>query len=162
ELAKDAIPQVVLNNLYKHTQLQDNFPVNMLALVDGLMPRVLNIQQILGHYIDHQIEVVTNRTTFRLRKAEERAHILEGLLVALNNLDAVINLIRNSASVDEARQGLMSQFSLSEVQANAILDMQLRRLAALERQKIQDEYDELQSQIKEYKAILADPKRVLA
>jgi DNA gyrase subunit A len=162
ELSKDAIPQVVLNNLYKHTQLQDNFPVNMLALVDGLQPRVLNVQQILGHYIDHQIEVVTNRTKFRLRKAEERAHVLEGLLVALNNLDAVISLIRNSASVDEARQGLMSQFNLSEIQANAILDMQLRRLAALERQKIQEEYDELQSQIKEFKAILADPKRVLA
>ncbi|HEV2686145.1 MAG TPA: DNA gyrase subunit A, partial [Actinomycetota bacterium] len=161
ELSKDAIPQVVLNNLFKHTQLQDNFPVNMLALVDGLMPRVLNIQQILGHYIDHQIEVVTNRTKYRLRKAQERAHILEGLLVALNNLDAVIALIRNSASVDEARQGLMAQFHLSEIQANAILDMQLRRLAALERQKIQDEYDELQAQIKEFKAILADPKRVL-
>jgi len=162
ELTKDAIPQVVLNNLYKHTQLQDNFPVNMLALVDGLMPRVLNIQQILGHYIDHQIEVVTNRTKYRLRRAEERAHILEGLLVALNNLDAVIALIRNSASVEEAREGLMAQFHLSEIQANAILDMQLRRLAALERQKIQDEYDELQTMIKEFKAILADPKRVLA
>src|SRR6266480_2824881 len=136
ELSKDAIPQVVLNNLYKHTQLQDNFPVNMLALVDGLQPRVLNVQQILGHYVDHQVEVVTRRTQYRLRKAEERAHVLEGLLIALNNLDAVINLIRNSASVDEARQGLMSQFSLSEIQANAILDMQLRRLAALERAKI--------------------------
>ncbi|HLW16247.1 MAG TPA: DNA gyrase subunit A [Actinomycetota bacterium] len=162
ELAKDAIPQVVLNNLFKHTQLQDNFPVNMLALVDGLQPRVLNIQQILGHYIDHQIEVVTNRTKYRLRKAEERAHILEGLLIALNNLDAVIALIRNSASVEEAREGLMAQFHLTEIQANAILDMQLRRLAALERQKIQDEYDELQAQIKGFKAILADPKKVLS
>ncbi|HJT38326.1 MAG TPA: DNA gyrase subunit A [Actinomycetota bacterium] len=162
ELTKDAIPQVVLNNLFKHTQLQDNFPVNMLALVDGLQPRVLNIQQILGHYIDHQIEVVTNRTKYRLRKAEERAHVLEGLLIALNNLDAVIALIRNSASVEEAREGLIAQFHLSEIQANAILDMQLRRLAALERQKIQDEHDELEAQIKEYKAILADPKRVLA
>ena len=162
ELSKDAIPQVVLNNLFKHTQLQDNFPVNMLALVDGLQPRVLNIQQILGHYIDHQIEVVTNRTKYRLRKAQERAHVLEGLLIALNNLDAVIALIRNSASVDEAREGLIAQFHLSEIQANAILDMQLRRLAALERQKIQDEHDELQAQIKEFKAILADPKKVLA
>jgi len=162
ELSKDAIPQVVLNNLFKHTQLQDNFPVNMLALVDGLQPRVLNIQQILGHYIDHQIEVVTNRTKYRLRKAEERAHILEGLLIALNNLDAVIALIRNSASVEEAREGLIAQFHLTEVQANAILDMQLRRLAALERQKIQDEHDELQALIKGYKAILADPKKVLA
>ena len=113
ELSKDAIPQVVLNNLFKHTQLQDNFPVNMLALVDGLQPRVLNIQQILGHYIDHQIEVVTNRTKYRLRKAQERAHVLEGLLIALNNLDAVIALIRNSASVDEAREGLIAQFHLS-------------------------------------------------
>jgi DNA gyrase subunit A len=162
ELSKDAIPQVVLNNLYKHTQLQDNFAVNMLALVDGLQPRVLNVHQILGHYIDHQIDVVTRRTRFRLRKAEERAHVLEGLLIALNNLDAVINLIRNSASAEEARGGLMTQFSLSEIQANAILDMQLRRLAALERQKIQDEYDELQKMITEYKAILADPQRVLA
>jgi len=162
ELSKDAIPQVVLNNLFKHTQLQDNFPVNMLALVDGLQPRVLNIQQILGHYIDHQIEVVTNRTKYRLRKAQERAHVLEGLLIALNNLDAVIALIRESASVDEAREGLIAQFHLSEIQANAILDMQLRRLAALERQKIQDEHEELQAQIKEFKAILADPKRVLA
>ena len=162
ELSKDAIPQVVLNNLFKHTQLQDNFPVNMLALVDGLQPRVLNIQQIIGHYIDHQIDVVTRRTRYRLRKAEERAHILEGLLIALNNLDAVINLIRNSASAEEAREGLMAQFRLTEVQATAILDMMLRRLAALERQKIQDEHDELQAQIKEFKAILADPKRVLA
>ncbi|MGZ4104035.1 MAG: DNA gyrase subunit A, partial [Actinomycetota bacterium] len=162
ELSKDAIPQVVLNNLYKHTQLQDNFPVNMLALVDGVQPRVLNVQQILGYYIDHQVDVVTRRTRYRLRKAEERAHVLEGLLIAINNLDAVINLIRNSASVDEARQGLIAQFHLSEIQANAILDMQLRRLAALERQKIQDEYDDLMTQIAEFKAILADPKRVLA
>src|SRR5207248_6936444 len=108
------------------------------------------------------IEVVTNRTKYRLRKAQERAHVLEGLLIALNNLDAVIALIRNSASVDEAREGLIAQFHLSEIQANAILDMQLRRLAALERQKIQDEHDELQAQIKEFKAILADPKKVLA
>jgi DNA gyrase subunit A len=162
ELSKDAIPQVVLNNLYKHTQLQDNFAVNMLALVDGRMPRVLNIQQVLGYYIDHQVDVVTRRTRYRLRRAEERAHVLEGLLIAINNIDAVIALIRRSANADEARAGLMSQFSLSEVQANAILDMMLRRLAALERQKIQDEYDELQAAIKEYKAILADPKRVLA
>ncbi|HVL32552.1 MAG TPA: DNA gyrase subunit A, partial [Actinomycetota bacterium] len=162
ELSKDAIPQVVLNNLYKHTQLQDNFAVNMLALVDGVQPRVLNLHQILGYYIDHQVEVVTRRTQYRLRRAEERAHVLEGLLVALNNLDAVIALIRGSASADEARSGLMTQFGLSEIQANAILDMQLRRLAALERQKIQDEYDELQRMIAEYKAILADPKRVHA
>ncbi|MFA5890620.1 MAG: DNA gyrase subunit A [Actinomycetota bacterium] len=161
ELQRDAIAQVVLNNLYKHTQLQDSFGVNTLALVDGV-PKVLNLQQVLGHYLDHQIQVVTRRTQYRLRKAEERAHILEGLLVALNNLDDVINLIRNSASADDARAGLMTRFSLSEIQANAILDMQLRRLAALERQKIQDEYDALMAQIAEYKAILADPQRILA
>ncbi|HEX9711826.1 MAG TPA: DNA gyrase subunit A [Actinomycetota bacterium] len=162
ELSKDAIPQVVLNNLFKHTQLQDSFAVNFLALVDGLMPRVLNVQQALGYYIDHQVDVVTRRTSYRLRKAEERAHVLAGLLTALNNLDAVITLIRNAASADEAREGLIAQFGLSEIQATAILDMQLRRLAALERQKIQDEYDDLQGKIAEYKAILADPKRVLA
>ena len=162
ELTKDAIPQVVLNNLFKHTQLQDNFGVNMLALVDGRQPRVLNVQQILGYYIDHQVEVVTRRTTYRLRKAEERAHVLEGLLIAVNNIDAVIKLIRAAADVDAARAGLIEKFKLSEIQANAILDMMLRRLAALERQKIQEEYDELQARIKEYKAILADPKKVLA
>jgi DNA gyrase subunit A len=162
ELTKDAIPQVVLNNLYKHTQLQESFGVNMLALVDGQQPRVLNVHRVLGYYIDHQIDVVTRRTRHRLRIAEERAHILEGLLTALNNLDAVINLIRNAASAEEAREGLMVQFGLSEIQATAILDMQLRRLAALERQKVQDEYDEKIELIKELKAILADPKRVLA
>jgi len=162
ELTKDAIPQVVLNNLYKHTQLQETFGVNMLALVDGQQPRVLSVHQVLGYYIDHQVDVVTRRTRHRLRIAEERAHVLEGLLTALNNLDAVINLIRNAASAEEAREGLMVQFGLSEVQATAILDMQLRRLAALERQKVQDEYDEKIELIKELKAILADPKRVLA
>jgi DNA gyrase subunit A len=162
ELSKDAIPQVVLNNLYKHTQLQDNFPVNMLALVDGVLPRVLNVQQVLGHYIDHQVDVVTRRTRYRLRKAEERAHVLEGLLIAVNNIDAVIALIRAAESADVARTQLMERFELSEIQAVAILDMQLRRLAALERQKIQDEYDSLQKDIAEYKAILADPQRVLS
>ena len=159
ELKRDAIPQVVLNNLFKHTQLQDSFGVNMLALVDGV-PRVLNLAQAINVYIDHQVDVVTRRTQYRLRKAEERAHILEGLLIALKNLDAVIKLIRGSKDAEEARSGLMKKFKLTEVQATAILDMQLRRLAALERQKIEDEHKELTAKIKEYKAILADPKKV--
>jgi len=160
ELKRDAIPQVVLNNLFKHTQLQDSFGVIMLALVDGVQPRVLNLAQALKVYVDHQTDVVTRRTRFRLRKAEERAHILEGLLIALRNLDAVIKLIRQSNDADEARQGLMKRFKLTEIQANAILDMQLRRLAALERKKIEDEHKELTAKIKEYKAILADPNKV--
>ncbi len=159
ELKRDSIPQVVLNNLYKHTQLQDSFGVNCLALVDGV-PRTLSLPQVLAPYIAHQIDVVTRRTRFRLRKAEERAHILEGLLVALQNLDAVIALIRASANADQARTALMERFSLSEIQANAILDMQLRRLAALERQKIEEEHAELSAKIAEYKAILADPMRI--
>ncbi|MGH2792838.1 MAG: DNA gyrase/topoisomerase IV subunit A, partial [Actinomycetota bacterium] len=160
ELKRDAIPQVVLNNLFKHTQLQDSFGVNMLALVDGV-PRVLNLAHAVKVYIEHQVDVVTRRTQYRLRKAEERAHILEGLLVALKNLDAVIKLIRASKTADDARAGLMKKYKLTEIQANAILDMQLRRLAALERQKIEDEHKELMVKIKEYKAILADPKKVL-
>ncbi len=161
ELKRDAIPQVVLNNLFKHTQLQDSFGVIMLALVDGVQPRVLNLAQAIKVYIDHQVEVVTRRTRFRLRKAEERAHVLEGLLVALKNLDAVIKLIRQSKTADDARQELMKKYKLTEIQANAILDMMLRRLAALERQKIEDEHKELVAKIKEYKVILADPKKVL-
>lgn len=154
ELKKDAIPQVVLNNLYKHTQLQDWFGMNMLALVDGV-PRTLPLSDILRHYIDHQVDVITRRTKFRLRRAEERMHVLDGLLIALNHLDAVIKLIRESPSADEARDKLMKRYKLSEIQANAILDMQLRRLAALERQKIKDEADELAKTIKELKSILA-------
>ncbi|MFY9588776.1 MAG: DNA gyrase subunit A [Actinomycetota bacterium] len=161
ELKRDAIPQVVLNNLFKHTQLQDSFGVIMLALVDGVQPRVLNLGQAITVYIDHQVEVVTRRTQYRLKKAEERAHVLEGLLVALKNLDAVIKLIRQSKTADDARQELMKKYKLTEIQANAILDMMLRRLAALERQKIEDEHKELVATIKEYKAILADSKKVL-
>ena len=161
EIAKDAIPQVVLNNLYKHTQLQDSFGVNMLALVDGTQPRVLNLHQMLGYYIDHQVEVVTRRTKYRLRIAEERAHILEGLLTAINNIDEVVRIIRGAESSDAAKSELMERFELSDVQATAILDMQLRRLAALERQKVQDEYDEKMALIAELKAILADPQKVL-
>ncbi|MGH2829483.1 MAG: DNA gyrase subunit A [Actinomycetota bacterium] len=159
ELKRDAIPQVVLNNLYKHTQLQDTFGVNMLALADGV-PRTLPLAEVLKHYIAHQVEVVERRTRFRLRKAEERSHVLEGLLIAINNLDAVIKLIRESADADAARAGLMERFELTEVQANAILDMQLRRLAALERQKIIDEHAELQRSIADYRDILARPERV--
>jgi DNA gyrase subunit A len=161
ELKRDAIPQVVLNNIYKHTQLQDSFGVNMLALVDGVQPRVLSLPDVLKSYIGHQIQVIRRRTQFRLRKAEERSHILEGLLVALNNIDAIIKLIRESADAEAAREALMKRYKLTEIQANAILDMMLRRLAALERQKIEEEHAELQRAIKEYKAILADPTKVL-
>jgi DNA gyrase subunit A len=161
ELKRDAIPNVVLNNLFKHTQLQDTFGVIMLALVDGV-PRVLNLAEAIRVYIEHQVDVVTRRTRFRLRKAEERVHVLEGLLVALKHLDAVIKLIRGSRSAEEARDALMRRYRLTEIQATAILDMQLRRLAALERQKIEEEHAELTAKIKEYRAILADPKKVRA
>lgn len=159
DIRRDAVPQVVLNNLYRHTQLQDTFGVIMLALVDGV-PRVLNLADLLSHYITHQISVVVRRTRFDLRKAQERAHILEGLLVALDHLDEVIELIRNAPSADDARAQLMERYGLSEIQATAILDMQLRRLAALERRKIQDEYAELRARIAELQAILEDPSRV--
>jgi DNA gyrase subunit A len=159
DVRRDAVPQVVLNQLYKHTQLQDTFGVIMLALVDGV-PRILNLADMLSHYVTHQISVVVRRTRYELRKAQERAHILEGLLVALDHLDEVINLIRNAPSADEARTQLMQRYGLSEIQATAILDMQLRRLAALERRKIQDEYAELQTKIAELQAILDDPSKV--
>ncbi|MEO7804843.1 MAG: DNA gyrase subunit A [Actinomycetota bacterium] len=159
ELKRDAIPQVVLNNLFKFTQLQDSFGMNMLALVDGV-PRTLPLRDFLTHYVAHQVEVITRRTKFRLAKAEARMHVLEGLLIALDHIDEVIRLIRGADSADAARTELMSRYQLSEIQANAILDMQLRRLAALERQKIKDEADELAKIIKELKAILASPARV--
>ena len=159
DLKRDANAQVVLNQLYKHTQLQDSFGVHLLALVDGV-PRTLTVDAALRAYIEHQVEVVSRRTAFRLRKAEERAHVLEGLLVAIANLDEVIALIRGSASAEVARSGLMERFGLSEIQAQAILDMQLRRLAALERQRIQDEHDELLVIIADLRDILADPSRV--
>jgi DNA gyrase subunit A len=159
DVRRDAVPQVVLNQLYKHTQLQDTFGVINLALVDGV-PRVLNLAEMLSHYVTHQITVVVRRTRYELRKAQERAHILEGLLVALDHLDEVIALIRAAESAEVARGQLMERYGLSEAQATAILDMQLRRLAALERQRIQDEYAELQSRIAELKAILEDPSKV--
>jgi DNA gyrase subunit A len=161
DLKRDANAQVVLNQLYKHTQLQDTFGVNLLALVDGI-PKTLTLDQALSHYIAHQIDVITRRTAYRLRKAEDRAHVLEGLLIALDVIDEIIALIRASASADAAKSELMTRFELSEIQAQAILDMQLRRLAQLERQRIQDEYDELQRLIAELRDILGDPARVRA
>ena len=157
-LKKDAIAKVVLNNLYKHTQLQDNFGANMLALVDGV-PRTLRIDEFVRYYLVHQIEVIVRRTKFRLAEKEKRAHILSGYLKALDALDEVIALIRRSATVDDARQGLMQLLEVDEIQANAILEMQLRRLAALERQKIIDEYDGIMAEIKELLAILASESR---
>ncbi|MFE5580404.1 DNA gyrase subunit A [Kitasatospora sp. NPDC056531] len=157
-LKRDAVAKVVLNNLYKHTELQTNFGANMLALVDGV-PRTLSLDAFIRHWVNHQVEVIVRRTTFRLRKAEERAHILRALLKALDLIDEVIALIRASASADAARTGLMGLLDIDELQANAILEMQLRRLAALERQRITDEHDELQRKIDEYNAILASPIR---
>jgi len=153
ELKRSEIPLVVLNNLYKHSQLQTTFGVIMLALVNN-RPEVLNLKQILHYFIEHRREVVVRRTAFELRKAEERAHILEGLKIALDNLDAVITLIRRSQSPDEARAGLIRQFSLSEIQANAILDMRLQRLTQLERNKLVEEYKEVLKQIEYLKSVL--------
>jgi len=157
-LRRDAVPKVVLNNLYKHTQLQETFGANMLALVDGV-PRTLNLAQFVRYYVDHQVEVIRRRTEYRLRKAEERAHILRGLVKALDMLDEVIALIRRSATVEDARSGLMSLLDIDEIQATAILDMQLRRLAALERQKIIDELAKIELEIADYRDILAKPER---
>ncbi|WP_181274249.1 DNA gyrase subunit A [Brevibacterium oceani] len=157
-LKRDAVAKVVLNNLYKHTSLQENFSANMLALVDSV-PRTLSIDSFLRLWVKHQIEVIVRRTQFRLRKAEERAHILRGYLKALDALDEVIALIRRSPSSDEARTGLMELLEVDELQANAILDLQLRRLAALERLKIQEEAEKIEAQIAEYKHILATPAR---
>lgn len=157
-LKRDAIAKVVLNNLYKHTQLQYTFGANMLALVDGV-PRTLSLDAFVRYWVDHQIEVIVRRTRYRLREAEQEAHILRGYLKALDALDEVIALIRASATVEVARTGLMDLLDIDEVQATAILNMQLRRLAALERQKIEDRFAELQTLIADYEAILADPQR---
>jgi len=157
-LKRDAVAKVVLNNLYKHTDLQTNFGANMLALVEGV-PRTLSLDAFIRHWVKHQVDVVVRRTQFRLRKAEERAHILRGLLKALDAIDEVIALIRRSQTVEDARGGLIQLLEIDEIQANAILEMQLRRLAALERQKITAEHDDLQAKINEYKAILASPER---
>ena len=157
-LKRDASPKVVLNNLYKHTQLQENFSANMLAIVDGV-PRTLSLDAFVRHWVDHQMDVIVRRTRYRLRQAEEEAHILRGLLKALDALDEVIALIRRSPTADEARSGLMEFLQIDEGQAQAILNMQLRRLAALERQKIQDRHDELMRMIAEYNAIIASETR---
>ena len=159
ELKKNAIPNIVLNQLYKRTQLQDNFAVNTLALVDGV-PRTLNIAECIEEYITHQVTVVTRRTQFRLRKAKDRAHILEGLIIALDNIDEIVALIRAAADVEEARNGLIARFGLSEVQAQHILDMPLRRLTALEQDKLRAEYDEILKTIAELESILASEKKL--
>ena len=157
-LKRDAVAKVVLNNLYKHTQLQDNFAANMLAIVDGV-PRTLSLDAFIRHWVTHQMDVIARRTRYRLRKAEEEAHILRALLKALDALDEVIALIRASNTTEAARDGLMELLDIDDLQARAILDMQLRRLAALERQKIQDKHAELEAAIAEYNAILASEER---
>lgn len=157
-LKRDAVPKVVLNNLYKRTQLQDSFPANMLALVDGV-PRTLSIDGFISNWINHQLEVIVRRTNFRLKRAQDRLHILQGYLMALDALDAVIATIRKSPTVDEARGALMELLEVDEVQADAILALQLRRLAALERQKILDEHTELEARVKDLHDILARPER---
>lgn len=155
ELKRDAIPNVVLNNLYKHTALQTSFSVNNVALVNG-RPYTLNLKELIGHFVDHRHEVVVRRTQYELRKAKERAHILEGYLIALDNLDEVIALIRGSQTTEEARTGLMERFELSEIQAKAILEMRLQRLTGLERDKIREEYEELMKKIEHLEAVLAN------
>ncbi|BCN28711.1 DNA gyrase subunit A [Anaeromicropila herbilytica] len=161
ELRRDANANVILNQLYKHTQLQDTFGVIMLALVNN-EPKVLNLHQMLGYYLEHQKEVVTRRTQYDLNKAEERAHILQGLMIALDNIDEVISIIRSSSNVGVAKERLIEKFSLTDVQAQAIVDMRLRALTGLEREKLENEYKELMARIEEYKAILSDEKKLLS
>lgn len=158
ELKRDAVAKVVLNNLYKHTQLQTSFGANMLAIVDGV-PRTLRLDQLIRHYVNHQLDVIVRRTRYRLRKANERAHILRGLVKALDALDEVIALIRASETVDVARQGLIELLDIDDIQAQAILDMQLRRLAALERQRIVDDLAKIEAEIADLEDILAKPER---
>ncbi|MBM4261875.1 MAG: DNA gyrase subunit A [Deltaproteobacteria bacterium] len=159
ELKRDAVAEIVINQLHKHTQLQDSFGINILAIVDG-RPKLLNLKEALKCFLDHRKEVVTRRTAYDLRKAEERLHILEGYRIALDNLDAVITLIRNSADGKAAKDGLMSQFGLSEIQAQAILDLRLQRLTGLERDKIMEDLRETQELIGELQSILADEKEI--
>ena len=158
ELKNNAVPQVVLNQLYKNTPLQDSFGYNMVSLVDGV-PRTLNLSEMIGYYLDHQMEVIERRTQFRLDQAQARAHILEGLIIAVDNIDEVIRIIRGSSDTAEARSNLIESFELTEIQANAILDMPLRRLTALEVDKLRTELAALQETIADLEAILADPKR---
>src|SRR5438067_7027637 len=159
ELKRDALPKVVLNKLYKHTPMQATFGVNVVALVDNV-PRTLSLRELIGHYVDHQREVVVRRTKYELRRAEERAHVLEGLLVALANLDEVIALIRGSQTPEIARHGLVERFELTVVQAQAILQLTLRRLTALEADKIKQEHADIVERIKELREILGDEERV--
>ena len=159
ELRRDVNPHILLNQLYKYSQLQQSFGINMLALVNN-HPKVLPLRDMIFHYLEHQREIITRRTKFELRKAEDRLHILEGFRIALDNLDRVIALIRKSRDADEARDGLMANFSLSKIQAQAILDMRLQRLTGLEREKIEHEYTELTEKIRELKEILGDPHRI--
>jgi DNA gyrase subunit A len=159
ELKRDVNPNVVLNNLYKHTQLQDTFSIIMIALVDG-EPKVLNLREIIKHYLEYQKEIITRRTQYDLNKAEARAHILEGLRIALDNLDAIINLIRSSKTVQDAKNGLMDKFKLTEKQAQAILDMRLQKLTGLEREKLEQEYEELIKLINKYREILANERLI--
>jgi DNA gyrase subunit A len=161
ELKRDSIPEVVKNKLFKHTAMQQTFGVNMVALVDGV-PRLLNLQELLKYYLRHQKEVITRRTKYRLRKSESRAHILAGLLIAVGNIDEVVALIRASSDPDEARTGLMTKFELSREQAQAILDLRLQRLTAMEADKIQAEYDDLVEQIKELRELLGDEEKIFA
>lgn len=161
EVRKDTAPQIVLNQLYKHTQMQESFGVNMLALVDGV-PKVLNLKQMMQYYLDHRKEIVINRTQFELNGAKKRLHIVEGLKIALDHLDEIISLIRSSKDDATAREGLMERFDLSEEQANAILDMRLRRLTGLERDKLEEEFLELLARIHDLEHILATPDRVIA
>ena len=159
ELKRNANPHVVLNQLFKHTQLQESFGAIMLSLVDGV-PRILNLAEMVGYYADHQVDVVTRRTQYELKKAEERDHIVQGLLIALQHLDAVIKIIRGSRDADEARTKLMKQFKLSEIQANHILDMPLRRLTRLAREELEQEHKDLLAMIRRLKALLKDPKKI--
>src|SRR5204862_3292254 len=159
ELKREAVPQVALNKLFKHTPLQTSFGYNAVALVDGV-PRTLSLLELIREYLDFQRDVVTRRSKYELRKAESRAHVLQGYLTALDNLDAVIALIRGAADTDAAREGLMEQFSLSEIQAQAILDLRLARLTGLARREIEDEFNDLQERIAELRAILGDQSRI--
>src|SRR5699024_6510952 len=161
ELRRDVNANIVLNNLYKYTALQTSFGINMLALVDG-QPKILSLKQCLEYYLHHQKDIITRRTQFELNKAEARAHNLEGMQVALDHIDEIIYLIHNSKTTDIAKAGMMEQYSLTDKQAQAILDMRLQRLTGQEREKIENEYRDLVERIKELKAILADEEKVLA
>ena len=155
DLKRDAIPNIVLNKLYKYTQLQSSFSVNNIALVNG-RPKLLNLKQLIGHFVEHRHEVLVRKTKFELIQAEKRAHILEGLLIALDNLDEIISLIRNSQTPEDAKNGLMSGFSLTEIQAKSILDLRLQKLTGLERDKIKEEHAEIMERIKGLQEILSN------